>query len=45
MNVKKGDIPMIELSRLADTSLKMINDYYFPRTTEIDNKLINEFVR
>ena len=45
MNVKAGTVPMIEIARQADTSLQMIDNYYFPRIGDIDDKFVDEFVR
>lgn len=45
MNVKAGTVPMIEIARQADTSLQMIDNYYFPRIGDIDHKFVDDFVR
>ena len=45
MNVKAGTVPMIEIARQADTSLQMIDNYYFPRINDIDDKFVDDFVR
>ena len=45
MNVKSGNVPMIEIARQADTSLQMIDNYYYPRISDIDDKFVDEFVR
>ena len=45
MNVKAGKVPMIEIARQADTSLQMIDNFYYPRIGDIDQKFADDFVR
>ena len=45
MNVKAGKVPMIEIARQADTSLQMIDNFYYPRVGDIDQRFADDFVR
>jgi integrase len=45
MNVKAQKVPMIEIARQADTSLQMIDNFYYPRIGDIDQQFADDFVR
>jgi len=45
MNIRAGTIPIMQLAKIAGTSLPMIENFYYPKVDEIDSKFVNLFVR